>query len=108
MPRMPADFDPRHNNVAPAALWFDTPLGPGDPIALLGMTPDGLWRIEIPKMAVSLHGRYHDGRVVPVRPTIDTVLVEPLEETLHVTLRHAFPMGRGMTGLREIRVDDDG
>jgi hypothetical protein len=108
MPRMPLDFDVRHNNVAPAALQFDPPLGAGDPIALLGMTLDGLWKIELPAMPVSLHGRYHDGRVVTVRPVVDTVLVEPLEDEVQLTLRHAFPMGRGKRALREIRVDADG
>jgi hypothetical protein len=107
MPRMPVDFDVRHNNVAPAALQFDPPLGAGDPIALLGMTADGLWKVELPAMAVSLHGRYHDGQVVTVRPAIDTVIVEPLDERVELTLRHAFPMGRGKTALREIRVDHD-
>jgi hypothetical protein len=108
LPRMPTDFDVRHNNVAPAALQFDSPLGAGDPIAILGMTPAGLWKVELPPMPVSLHGRYHDGRVVTVRPAVDMVLVEPLEDALQMTLRYAFPMGRGKTALREIRVDTDG
>lgn len=108
MPRMPADFDVRHNNVAPRALQFEPPLGAGDPIALVGMTPDGLWKTELPPLPVALHGRYHDGRVVSVRPTVDTVLIEPLDERIELTLRHAFPMGRGKTALCEIRVDTDG
>jgi hypothetical protein len=108
MPRMPADFDVRFNNVAPAALQFERPLAAGDPIALLGMTADGLWKVELPAAAVRLEGHYHDGRVVPVHPHVDTVLVEPLEDAIQLTLRHAFPMGRGSTLLREIRVDTDG
>ena len=84
------------------------PLRAGDPIALLGMTLDGLWKVELPAMAVTLHGRYHDGRVVSERPAIDTVLIEPLKDEVQLTLRHAFPMGRGATALREIRVDADG
>jgi hypothetical protein len=108
MPRMPADFDARFNNVAPPALQFDPPLGGGDPIALMGMTADGLWKVELPAMALRLEGRYHDGRVVTVRPHVDTVLVEPLEDAIQLTLRHAFPMGRGSTALCEIRVDTDG
>ena len=108
MPRMPADFDVRHNNVAPGALQFDPPLAAGDPIAVVGMTLEGLWKIELPPLPLSLHVRYADGRLVTVRPTIDTVLVEPLDDRTELTLRHAFPMGRGKTALREIRVDSDG
>jgi hypothetical protein len=89
-------------------LQFDPPLRAGDPIALLGMTADGLWKVELPAMAVRLGGRYHDGRVVPVRPHVDTVLVEPLEAAIELTLRHAFPLGRGNAVLREVRVDTDG
>jgi hypothetical protein len=108
MPRMPADFDARHNNVATRALQFDVPLGTGDPIALLGMTVDGLWKVELPAMPVSLYGRYQDGRVVTARPAVDTVLVEPLKDEVQLTLRHAFPMGRGARALREIQGDTDG
>jgi hypothetical protein len=108
MPRMPADFDVRNNNVAHPSLQFDALLVAGDPIALLGMTPGGIWKVELPAMLVCLHGRYHDGRVLTARPAVDTVLVEPLEDALQLTLRHAFPMGRGKVVLREIRVDTDG
>lgn len=107
MPHMPVDFDVRHNNVAPPALQFYPPLAAGDPIALLGMTLDGLWKIEMPRLPVSLHGRYHDGRVVTARPVVDTVLIEPLDDRIELTVRHAFPMGRGKTALLEIRVDSD-
>lgn len=107
MPLMPLDFDVRYNNVAHPLLQFEEHVRAGDPIAILGMTPEGLWRVELPAMAVVLHGRYHDGRVVTVRPSIDTVVIEPLEDAIQLTVRYAFPMGRGKTLLAEIRVDTD-
>src|SRR6185437_14604030 len=76
MPFMPIDFDVRHNNVAPPSLQFDPPLRAQDPIALMGMTTDGVWTIELPVMPVCLHGLYSDGRRVTVRPAVDTVLLE--------------------------------
>jgi hypothetical protein len=106
MPLMPVDFDIRYNNVAPPALWFEEPLAVGDSLALLGMHEDGLWQFELPAMPVRLSARLHDGRTLAVRPSIDTVLVEPRTNEVQLTLRRAFPVGRGKSLLREIRVDE--
>ena len=47
---MPADFDPRHNNVAPPALWFDmagaallSAANPPLDAARLDIVPSALW-----------------------------------------------------------------
>jgi hypothetical protein len=103
---MPVDFDIRYNNVAPPALWFEEPLAAGDNLALLGMHEDGLWQFELPAVPVRLSARLHDGRTLGVRPSIDTVLVEPGTNEVQLALRRAFPVGRGKSLLREIRVDE--
>jgi hypothetical protein len=106
MPLLPADFDVRHHNVAPPALQLEVPLGVGDCIGILGMHEEGLWQVALPAVPVTLSGRLHDGRRVTVRPAIDTVLIEPGEDEVQLTLRHAFPLGRGKSLLREIRVGE--
>jgi hypothetical protein len=106
MPLMPADFDIRHNNVAHPALQFDEPLVAGDGISVLGMHEEGLWQLELPEVPVRLSARLHDGRRLNVRPSIDTVLLEPGADEVQLTFRHAFPVGRGNSLLREIRVDE--
>jgi hypothetical protein len=106
MPLMPADFDLRHHNVAHPALQFDEPLAAGEFVAILGMHEDGLWSIDLPAVPVTLSGRLHDGRRVTVRPLIDTVLIEPGKDEVQLTVRHAFPLGRGKSLLREIRVGE--
>jgi hypothetical protein len=106
MPLMPADFDIRHHNVAHPALQFEEPLCAGELIAILGMHEDGLWSVDLPAVPVMLSGRLHDGRRVTVRPPIDTVLVEPAKDEVQITVRHAFPLGRGKSLLREIRVGE--
>jgi hypothetical protein len=108
MPLMPLDFDVRHNNVAPPWLQFDPPLTGGEIIGTLGMVEEGGWTVELPAVRAVFHGRYADGRVQSVRPAVDTVVVEPAKGEVQLTLRYAFPMGRGKTVLREIRVDLDG
>jgi hypothetical protein len=107
IPLMPLDFDLRFNNVAHPSLQFDRHLVPGDPIAIMGMTEGAPLQLEIPRLSIVLYGRYEDGRVVEARPPIDTALIEPLDRRLELTLRHAFPMGRGKRLLREVRVDQD-
>jgi hypothetical protein len=106
MPLMPADFDVRHNNVAHPSLQFEEPLAAGERIAILGMHEDGLWQIALPELRVRIHARFHNGRRATVHPVVDTVLLKPAEGELQLTLRHAFPAGRGRTLLRELRVDE--
>ena len=107
MPHMPKDFDIRHNNVSPSELQFDPGLNAGDSIAVLGMTTEPLWKIELPELPVCIHARFDDGRLTTVRPAIDTVLVEPLKNTVEVVVRHAFRVGAAGPSCA-IRVDADG
>ncbi|WP_437334286.1 DUF2169 family type VI secretion system accessory protein [Sorangium sp. So ce394] len=107
MPLMPLDFDVRHHNVAHPALILDEPLRASDPVAVLGMSPDGLFRFELPALPVVIHARFDSGRKVSVRPEIDTLVLEPAERRFEIAGRHAFPIGRGVEVLRELRVDLD-
>ncbi len=106
MPLMPVDFDIRYNNVAHPDLQLDEPLVAGDRVAILGMHEDGLWHFDVPAVLVQLCARFHDGRRLTVRPAIDTVLLEPGKDEVQLTFRQAFPVGRGKSLLREIRVDE--
>lgn len=108
MPLMPVDFDIRYNNVAHPSLQFDAPLAAGERIAVLGMHDEGLWQIELPPVPAEIVARLHDGRRVAVRPTVDTVLLEPGREQVQLVLRHTFAVGRGKSLLREIRIDERG
>jgi len=106
MPLLPVDFDIRFNNVAHPSLQLEEPLQAGDRFAVLGMHEEGLWHVELPALHVRLSARLHDGRRLVVCPPVDTVLLEPGRNAVEITLRHAFPMGRGASLVREIRVDE--
>ncbi len=106
MPLMPLDFDVRHNNVATPALIIEPSLAMGDNVSVLGMSHD-LFAFRIPKMPVMLEALY-DSRTEVVRPTIDTVIIEPGKRRFEMVVRKAFPIGRGHDTLREIRADLDG
>jgi hypothetical protein len=104
-PLMPLDFDPRFNNVAHPSLVFDEPLLAGDPVQILGMSHD-LFSFAIPAVPLVLRARY-DHREEEVRPSIDTVVVEPRLRRFEIVMRGVFPIGRRGTALREIRADLD-
>ena len=105
MPLMPPDFDLRHNNVAAAPLVFEEAFKPGDAISILGMSPD-LFAFALPALPLILEARY-DGKTDVARPHVDTVLIEPDKGLIELTLRKAFPVGRGRAALRELRADVD-
>ncbi|MCC6556955.1 MAG: DUF2169 domain-containing protein [Polyangiaceae bacterium] len=107
MPLMPPDFDVRHFNVAHPALALEEPLRPGDPIAALGMTPEGLLQIEVPALRAVVWARFDGGPPVRARPAIDTLLLEPGERRFELVVRQSFPIGRGRVVLRELGVDLD-
>lgn len=106
MPLMPADFDLRYNNIAHPSLQFDEPLVAGERIALVGMHENGLWQIELPAFPLRITARRHDGQHLVACPSIDTVLVEPSKDEVQLSFRQTFPVGRGKSLLREVRVDE--
>jgi hypothetical protein len=107
MPLMPPDFDPRFFNVAHPALQFDEPLAADEPIHVLGMSESGSFHAELPAIGVVLRGKIDSGVGLSARPAIDLALVEPGPGRIELSLRHAFPKGRGRTLLREITIDTE-
>jgi hypothetical protein len=105
MPTLPVDFDVRANNTAHPSLLFEEPLQPGDPVAITGMSEAGVVAFEVPAINVVVRARSDVSGRIEVRPPIDTLLIEPGEHTFEVTLRAAFPQGRGRDVLREVRVE---
>ena len=105
MPLFPLDFDERYFNVAHPRLQFQRHLDGSDAIAVLGMHTEGLWRVELPTMRVTIRGIRDDGARLSAQPPIDVVLVEPEAERIEMVARHLLPKGRGRTLLREVGVD---
>ncbi len=106
MPMLPLDYDARFENVAHPSLQMDAPIAPGTPIAVLGMTEATAFRCEVPDLRLVVHG-LRNGERTSLRPLPDTLVVEPARARIELTCRAVFPMGRGRTALREIRVDTD-
>jgi hypothetical protein len=106
MPLQPIDFDARFNHVANPALALAAALAPGDAVAVMGMS-DGLFSFAVPRLPVVLRAKRDDGTKLAIAPALDTLILFPNEGRFELVARAAFPMGRGRTMLREVRVDVD-
>lgn len=103
MPLLPLDYDARYENLAHPTLQIETP-PPGTELAVGGMSESGVFRAELPEVRLVVTG-LRDGGRIPARPAVDTILIEPARGRLELGYRAIFPMGRGRTSLREVRVD---
>lgn len=107
MPLPPLDFDPRFHQVAPPSLQMDRPLQPGDVLAAHGLCREGLFQVTIPDLHLMAHVRRTDAPVLSLPLVLDTALLEPALARIELTFRLVVPLGRGVTLLREVRLDVD-
>lgn len=107
MPLLPLDFSPRANNASHPSLFFEEPLLPGTPIAVLGMAEGGVLSFSLPDPKILIRARFSESGKTTVKARIDTLLVEPSKRTFEIVVRKAFPMGRGRDVLRELSADID-
>lgn len=92
-PWLPEDFNPFWLNCASRGLICSSHLKGGEPIVVSGMHPQGEIRAVLPE--ISLQATVNMGRTRHACPLhIDTVLLEPNELRLTLTLRGQFPLGR--------------
>jgi hypothetical protein len=102
-PYLPKDFDRRFNNAAPADLAFDTFLEGGEPLSMMGTSPEGPIRASIPKekpsVLVLMAGQW---LTPPVQ--LETVIVEPDEGRLCLTWRAALACDKRALKIRSVTV----
>ncbi|MBK8258054.1 MAG: DUF2169 domain-containing protein [Polyangiaceae bacterium] len=106
LPLMPLDFDIRYWNIAHPTMQVDS-LPVQTPIAVLGMRDGPVFRFDLPDLRITSFARTEDGKTLTLRPAVDTVLVVPGQNRVELVARAIFPMGRGKTSLREVRVTTD-
>ncbi len=77
-PLLPADFDIRHYQAAPADQRPAKFLSGGERVALTNLTPSGSLRFALPSLSLRFETRYMDGeRVAHPAPNLHTVILEP-------------------------------
>lgn len=102
-PIRPTDFDLRHHCYASTGLWSETPLGGDEPIEILGATPEGAWRFQLPKhepeIACVLAG---ERRILETH--LDTLLIDADEMRLELSYRVFIALPRKSELLQRIVV----
>lgn len=105
MPLPPHDYDVRAENAAHPKLQLAEPLRGGEIVGVRGMNEASEnWTVTVPEISVLVAARYADGRRSEVRPVVDTLLLEPNDDVVELTMRAALPLRRGAMILREVAV----
>lgn len=92
LPLLPADFDDRYFQCAPADQQMPHPRG-GEVVELENLTPAGLTRFRLPSREFPVLVVRKDGPAAQIDPVLDTILIEP-------DLGRALLTWRGSIGLR--------
>lgn len=91
MPLLPTDFDPRFHVCVPPDQWSPTPLRSDCGISIVGMTEEGTWTPQLPRLAVGFGGTI-DG-VWRERPGhLETILIDCDAMSVELTYRSSFPL----------------
>lgn len=102
-PYLPVDFDPRFLQCAAAELTFDRFLRGGEPIEVVGASPDGPIAFAIPAANLRLDVKVAGSLEHPTA-NLETVLIEPDENRVCFTWRAALPCDRKVLKVEKVTV----
>ncbi|MFO0758406.1 MAG: DUF2169 domain-containing protein [Byssovorax sp.] len=102
-PVLPADFDVRHNSVAPPGLWSATPLLGNEPVEVIGATPEGVWRFKLPPYEPSFASVIQGVRKEH-ETHLDTFLIDADERTVELTWRVCIPLPKKAERVEKLEV----
>lgn len=89
-PYLPKDFRANFFHTAPPALVFSQPLGGGEPVVLLNLSPHGREQLSIPRCDVEV-SLMVAGQVKTPPIQLETVLLEPTIGRMCLSWRAALP-----------------
>lgn len=101
-PYLPQDFDARFFQMAPPGLVASGYLQPGDRIEVLGVTPSGSLRVQLPPVRIAIT-YVVDGSPQPVPANLDTVVIEPDQGRLVLVWRAALRCDKKALRVSEVR-----
>ena len=106
-PVRPVDFDPRHNACAHPDLHSDVPL-PGDvSVEILGATPEGTWRFQLPAYEVEFRALVRGVLSTP-ETHLDTYLIDAEARVVELVWRARVPMPRKSEAIEAVYVTGKG
>jgi hypothetical protein len=103
MPLLPPDFDSRYHVCVPPDQWSEMPLRGDEPVEVLGATPEGAWRFQLPRIVPGFSS-FMGGRRAEHRTHLDTILIDADARTVELTWRAAIPLPRKYEMLERVLV----
>ncbi len=105
-PVHPVDFDPRANCSAPPDQWASEPLLGDERVEILGATPSGAWRFQLPRYAPRFTSVVRGlAREVPTH--LDTYLIDAEARQVTLVWRASFPAPKPLELLDTVLVTDE-
>lgn len=102
-PYLPKDFDARFFNVAPPGLVAAGHLQGGEPVRLIGFSVGAPIDFDLPRCELELEFDF-DGSKIPLRPQMETVLVEPDAARVQLLWRAALAVDKKLLKLKQVTV----
>ncbi|MFT3764718.1 MAG: DUF2169 domain-containing protein [Minicystis sp.] len=105
-PVKPVDFNPRANCCAPPDLWSDAPLAGDEPVEILGATPEGVWRFQLPRYGPRFFATVR-GLVSELPTHLDTYLIDADGGRVELVWRAVVPVPRPIELIDSVLVVGD-
>ena len=106
-PFLPADFDERYYQAAPADQQVPLPTAPMD-VRLVNFTPDGMRHFTLPHFEAPVYVLPKQGDRESLLAQLDTIFFEPDEERFCMTWRVARPLKRSIHEIGQVLVGTKG
>ncbi len=103
MPLPPDDYDPRFNISVPPDQWTARPLQGDEPIEVLGATPSGVLRFQLPRMTPGFSS-FLGARRSEHRTHLESILLDTDAMRVELTFRAAVPLPLKYEQLRKVEV----
>ena len=102
-PFLPADFDDRYYQAAPADQQIDYPTG-GDEVVLMGLTPEGHRRFRLPEVEVPVTVLRRRASPLETMARADTCLIEPDLNRMVIVWRQDVALERDIFEIEAVHV----
>jgi hypothetical protein len=103
MPLLPDDFDARFHVTAPPDQWSEVPLRSDEKVEVIGATPEGAWRFQLPRITPGFSS-FVGGKRSEHRTHLDTFLVDADARRVELTFRAVVPLPRKYEMLESVRI----
>ncbi len=100
-PFLPKDFNRRFFNMASEGLVADTFLSGGEPVVIENMNPLGDVKFQLPVIKLKCRVNFA-GRLVELKPQLETVLIEPGELKLTLIWKSEFVYNKFAHKINEV------